>query len=81
MFYSNEMVCSVSASLLLPFCILHIYLVLFLLQLCRKGIKVTIVCPGPVKTSSSPEASTSGAGGASEVMTFFYSVKNLNEIQ
>nr|GLL23125.1 dehydrogenase/reductase SDR family member 7 isoform X1 [Ipomoea trifida] len=35
-------------------------------ELCRKGIKVTIVCPGPVKTSSSPEASTSGAGGASE---------------
>ncbi|XP_019194369.1 PREDICTED: dehydrogenase/reductase SDR family member 7 isoform X2 [Ipomoea nil] len=30
-------------------------------ELCKKGIKVTIVCPGPVKTSS-----TSGAGGASE---------------
>ncbi|KAK6144959.1 hypothetical protein DH2020_021779 [Rehmannia glutinosa] len=29
-------------------------------ELCRKGIKVTVVCPGPVKTSTSSEASTSG---------------------
>ncbi|XP_027184982.1 dehydrogenase/reductase SDR family member 7 isoform X1 [Coffea eugenioides] len=28
-------------------------------ELYRKGIKVTVVCPGPIKTSSTPEASTS----------------------
>ncbi|CAA0829599.1 NAD(P)-binding Rossmann-fold superfamily protein [Striga hermonthica] len=28
-------------------------------ELCKRGIKVTVVCPGPVKTSTSSEASTS----------------------
>ncbi|KAK6137812.1 hypothetical protein DH2020_028437 [Rehmannia glutinosa] len=31
-----------------------------------EGIKVTVVCPGPVKTSTSSEASTSGQKGSSE---------------
>lgn len=35
-------------------------------ELYRKGIKVTIVCPGPIKTSSVPEANTSGQKGSSE---------------
>ncbi|KAL7228119.1 hypothetical protein ACSBR2_006941 [Camellia fascicularis] len=35
-------------------------------ELYRKGIKVTVVCPGPIKTSSVPEASTSGQKGFSE---------------
>ncbi|PIN21634.1 putative dehydrogenase [Handroanthus impetiginosus] len=35
-------------------------------ELCRRGVKVTIVCPGPVKTSTSSEASTSGQKGSSE---------------
>ncbi|RAL41929.1 hypothetical protein DM860_009111 [Cuscuta australis] len=32
-------------------------------ELCTKGIKITIVCPGPVKTSQSPEASIPRVGG------------------
>ncbi|KAI8556031.1 hypothetical protein RHMOL_Rhmol05G0221300 [Rhododendron molle] len=35
-------------------------------ELYRKGIKVTIVCPGPIKTSSVPEANTSGQKGSSK---------------
>ncbi|KAL0403383.1 UNVERIFIED_CONTAM: Dehydrogenase/reductase SDR family protein 7-like [Sesamum radiatum] len=35
-------------------------------ELCRRGIKVTIVCPGPVKTSASTEASTSEQKGSGE---------------
>ncbi|KAG8390729.1 hypothetical protein BUALT_Bualt01G0113700 [Buddleja alternifolia] len=35
-------------------------------ELCRRGIKVTVVCPGPVKTSSSSEASTSDQKGSTE---------------
>ncbi|CAH9072958.1 unnamed protein product [Cuscuta epithymum] len=35
-------------------------------ELCTKGIKVTIVCPGPVKTSEIPEASILRVGGATE---------------
>ncbi|KAH7867159.1 hypothetical protein Vadar_029642 [Vaccinium darrowii] len=35
-------------------------------ELYRKGIKVTIVCPGPIKTSSVPEADTSGEKVSSE---------------
>ncbi|KAE9448062.1 hypothetical protein C3L33_20043, partial [Rhododendron williamsianum] len=35
-------------------------------ELYRKGIKVTIVCPGPIKTSSVPEANTSEQKGSSE---------------
>ncbi|KAL8051947.1 hypothetical protein ABFX02_06G181000 [Erythranthe guttata] len=35
-------------------------------ELCRKGIKVTVVCPGPVKTSTNAEASTSEQKGSSE---------------
>ncbi|XP_058216240.1 uncharacterized protein LOC131327210 [Rhododendron vialii] len=35
-------------------------------ELYRKGIKVTIVCPGPIKTSSVPESNTSGQKGSSE---------------
>ncbi|KAI8032303.1 Dehydrogenase/reductase SDR family member 7 [Camellia lanceoleosa] len=35
-------------------------------ELYRKGIKVTVVCPGPIKTSSVPEASTAGQKGFSE---------------
>ncbi|KAL6577953.1 hypothetical protein OROMI_010281 [Orobanche minor] len=35
-------------------------------ELCRRGIKVTVVCPGPVKTSARSEASTSEQKGSSE---------------
>ncbi|KAL6527069.1 hypothetical protein OROGR_016159 [Orobanche gracilis] len=35
-------------------------------ELCRRGIKVTVVCPGPVKTPASSEASTSEQKGSSE---------------
>ncbi|KAI3470363.1 hypothetical protein Pfo_027026 [Paulownia fortunei] len=35
-------------------------------ELCRRGIKVTVVCPGPVTTSTSSEASTSEQKGSSE---------------
>ncbi|KAL2555405.1 NAD(P)-binding Rossmann-fold superfamily protein [Forsythia ovata] len=35
-------------------------------ELCRKGIKVTIVCPGPVATSTSSEASISEQKGSVE---------------
>ncbi|PSR98127.1 Dehydrogenase/reductase SDR family member 7 like [Actinidia chinensis var. chinensis] len=35
-------------------------------ELYRKGIKVTVVCPGPIKTSSVPEANISGQKGSSE---------------
>lgn len=37
------------------------------LQLYRKGIKVTVVCPGPVETSNGSGATTSGKKGSSEV--------------
>ncbi|CAK9168417.1 unnamed protein product, partial [Ilex paraguariensis] len=35
-------------------------------QLCQKGIKVTVVCPGPIKTSNDHETSTSGQKGSAE---------------
>ncbi|CAI9090841.1 OLC1v1025702C1 [Oldenlandia corymbosa var. corymbosa] len=35
-------------------------------ELCQKGIKVTIVCPGPIKTSSTPEMSSSTERVAAE---------------
>ncbi|KAL6501056.1 hypothetical protein OROHE_025253 [Orobanche hederae] len=35
-------------------------------ELCRRGIKVTVVCPGPVKTSARSVASTSEQKGSSE---------------
>ncbi|KAK9293297.1 hypothetical protein L1049_021289 [Liquidambar formosana] len=35
-------------------------------ELCQKGIKVTIVCPGPIETSNGSGASTSGKKGSSE---------------
>ncbi|GAB4835366.1 hypothetical protein Ancab_000276 [Ancistrocladus abbreviatus] len=35
-------------------------------ELCHKGIKVTIVCPGPIETSKSSGAETSGQKGSSE---------------
>lgn len=37
------------------------------LQFCRKGINVTIVCPGPIKTSSAPAASNSPEKEPAEV--------------
>ncbi|KAH6757531.1 Rossmann-fold superfamily protein [Perilla frutescens var. hirtella] len=35
-------------------------------ELCRKGIKVTIVCPGPVKTATTSDSSSSQEKGSSE---------------
>ncbi|KAL3650107.1 hypothetical protein CASFOL_006510 [Castilleja foliolosa] len=35
-------------------------------ELCQRGITVTVVCPGPVKTATSSEASTSEQKGSSE---------------
>ncbi|KAL3523296.1 hypothetical protein ACH5RR_016130 [Cinchona calisaya] len=35
-------------------------------ELNRKGIKVTVVCPGPIKTPSTPEVSTSSEKGSAE---------------
>lgn len=37
------------------------------LQFCRKGIAVTIVCPGPIKTSSAPATSNSQEKEPTEV--------------
>ena len=44
-----------------------IHIILLFFQLYRKGIKVTVVCPGPIKTSSTPEASTSSTKLPAEV--------------
>lgn len=44
----------------------HLFLLLQY-QLYRKGIKVTIVCPGPIKTATSSESSSSQEKGSSEV--------------
>ncbi|XP_059665621.1 uncharacterized protein LOC132311632 isoform X2 [Cornus florida] len=35
-------------------------------ELCRKGIKVTVVCPGPIKTTDGVGENTSGQKGISE---------------
>ncbi|WMV25458.1 hypothetical protein MTR67_018843 [Solanum verrucosum] len=43
---------------LLAFIYLSIHLFLFPVQLCRKGIKVTVVCPGPVETPNPRTGST-----------------------
>ncbi|PPS02874.1 hypothetical protein GOBAR_AA17791 [Gossypium barbadense] len=36
------------------------------MQLCQKGIKVTVVCPGPIETSNGSGATTSGTKVSSE---------------
>jgi hypothetical protein len=43
------------------------YLLWCMLQLCTKGIKVTIVCPGPIETPASSGASSSSQRNSSEV--------------
>ncbi|XP_042496598.1 dehydrogenase/reductase SDR family member 7 [Macadamia integrifolia] len=45
---------------------LHGYFHSFRSELYQKGIKVTVVCPGPIETSNSTGASTSGEKGSSE---------------
>ncbi|KAK2996423.1 hypothetical protein RJ639_026456, partial [Escallonia herrerae] len=35
-------------------------------ELCRKGIKVTVVCPGPIKTANAPGTSTSEERASAE---------------
>lgn len=37
------------------------------IQLYEKGIKVTVVCPGPIKTQSTPEVGTSSEENTLEV--------------
>ncbi|XP_040942032.1 uncharacterized oxidoreductase YqjQ isoform X2 [Gossypium hirsutum] len=44
-------------------------------ELCQKGIKVTVVCPGPIETSNGSGATTSGTKVSSEVRPFFSTVK------
>lgn len=48
-------------------------------QLFQKGIKVTVVCPGPIETSTSAEAGSSGQARSSEVSTIcmYCILKNL----
>lgn len=57
---------------------------LSLLQLCQNGIKVTVVCPGPIETSNNSGAKPVEKG-SSEVFSFsnsssFYLCKNSNWI-
>lgn len=44
---------------------LHTYLAM---QLCKKGIKVTIVCPGPISTTKTSEGSLPGQNSSTEVI-------------
>lgn len=39
----------------------------YVAQLCQKGIKVTVVCPGPIETSNGTGATTSEQKASSEV--------------
>jgi len=42
-----------------------------MLQLCTKGIKVTVVCPGPIETPQSSAAASSVQRHSSEVIPGF----------
>ena len=56
------------------------YLLCCMLQLCTKGIKVTIVCPGPIETPLSSGAASSSQRHSSEVIlclldfSFFFQI-------
>jgi short-subunit dehydrogenase len=42
-----------------------------MLQLCTKGIKITVVCPGPIETPQSSGAASSVQSHPSEVISGF----------
>ena len=51
------------------------------LQLFQKGIKVTVVCPGPIETSNNSGVKTSENKGSPEVScfcNFIYYIKRIN---